>query len=296
MQRSFVLLTVATFGLAVLVLPNASIPDDAHDAFFAAERRALQAHFDTVDTELHSASESHLSLDQRFRRHELTDWLRAYRTAGEFPRNVVASGHRVPIFRDERGVLCAMAYLIERSGRMDIVDRIAASQNLAYIPQLAGDSALVAWLDANGLSVSEAARIQPAYEPGPGSPKAKIETKFLWVSVALIAVDATATYLSATRPSQRSVAAGLIGGVGALAVGSSHLKDEGNSRSLARATTAVGAVTTAVAFWRAITPDSWYEVGPLRHAATMLGSVRVSSLALPTGAVAPAVGWSASFR
>jgi hypothetical protein len=56
-----------------------------------------------------------------------------------------------------------MAYLIERSGRRDIVDRISGTQNLAYIRDLESDTGLVAWIEASGIEVAEAARIQPAY-------------------------------------------------------------------------------------------------------------------------------------
>lgn len=41
-----------------------------------------------------------------------------------------------------------MAYIIDRSGRADIVAKVAASRNNAYISQLAGDPALIAWLDS----------------------------------------------------------------------------------------------------------------------------------------------------
>jgi hypothetical protein len=60
-----------------------------------------------------------------------------------------------------------MAYLIDRSGRRDLVDRVAATRNNAFIAELADDSALRAWLDSVGLSVTEAARIQPSYPPEP---------------------------------------------------------------------------------------------------------------------------------
>ena len=71
----------------------------------------------------------------------------------------------MPYFRDGDGALCAMAYLIERSGRPDLVDRIARTRNNAFIAELANDPALRAWLDSVGLSVTEAARIQPTYVP-----------------------------------------------------------------------------------------------------------------------------------
>ena len=82
----------------------------------------------------------------------------------------------MPFFRDRYGALCAMAYLIERSGRGDLVDRIAISRNNAFIAELATDPALRAWLDSVGLSVSEAARIQPTYTPDIGAEVARYDS------------------------------------------------------------------------------------------------------------------------
>ena len=67
------------------------------------------------------------------------------------------------MFVDEHGTRCAMAYLIEQSGERSLVARIATTRNLARIRDLAGDSELVTWLDRNGLTLDEAARIQPEY-------------------------------------------------------------------------------------------------------------------------------------
>ena len=128
------------------------------------EQARLRLHFDSVLVELRTADVSALSSKQRVFRKRLIDWLGEYRDAGAFPLNDGYSSGPTPIFRDARGVTCAMAYLIERSGRVDIVDRIAETSNLAYIPDLTGDTSLVAWLESSGLSVAEAARIQPAYE------------------------------------------------------------------------------------------------------------------------------------
>lgn len=71
----------------------------------------------------------------------------------------------MPFFRDGRGALCAMAYLIQRSGRRDLVDRIALTRNNAFIAELADDPELRVWLDSVGLSAAEAARVQPTYQP-----------------------------------------------------------------------------------------------------------------------------------
>ena len=72
-------------------------------------------------------------MQQRKRRHELIHWLTSYRDGGEFPHNDGVAVQPIPIFRDDRDVLCAMAYLISRSGHVDIVNRVAATRNFAYI-------------------------------------------------------------------------------------------------------------------------------------------------------------------
>jgi len=56
-----------------------------------------------------------------------------------------------------------MAHLIERSGGSDLVRRVATTCNNARVRELAGDPELLAWLEREGLTTDEAARIQPAY-------------------------------------------------------------------------------------------------------------------------------------
>jgi hypothetical protein len=129
----------------------------------------LRAHFDSVDVELREATVLHLNPLQRSARATLIGWLREYREAGRFPRNHRFVGRAIPFFRDSGGALCAMAYLIERTGRRDLVDRVALTRNNAFIAELADDPALRAWLDSVGLSVAEAGRIQPTY------PSARVE-------------------------------------------------------------------------------------------------------------------------
>lgn len=132
-------------------------------AFEPREKQRLQAHFLRVESELRRRDVSPLSATQQAARRRLITYLEQYRVRGQFPRNEQVSGWRVPIFRDAHGTLCAMAYLIDRSGRANIVEEIARSRNLAYIPELADNPQLAAWLNDNGLSLEEAARIQPTY-------------------------------------------------------------------------------------------------------------------------------------
>jgi hypothetical protein len=123
----------------------------------------LRAHFDSVDAELRQANALQLTPSQRRVRAILIGWLQEYRDADKFPRNDRFPELAMPFFRDGHGALCAMAYLIERSGRRDLVDRIALTRNNAFIAELANDTELRAWLDSAGLTVTEAARIQPTY-------------------------------------------------------------------------------------------------------------------------------------
>ena len=131
----------------------------------AEEQVRLRAHFDSVLLELGTRDVAHLTANQRATRSELTAWLAEYRDKGRFPLNDRYADSLTPIFRDARGVTCAMAYLIARSGRRDIVDRVEQTKNLAYIGELAFDPEMVAWLDSVGLSVEEASRVQPTYAP-----------------------------------------------------------------------------------------------------------------------------------
>lgn len=168
MRSRLLILTAAGMLAGTLALPqNARAVPRAGPATLARQREVarLQAHFDSVDAELRQASTLHFSPMQRRARTTLIGWLREYRDAGEFPRNDRFPDRSMPFFRDSRGTLCAMAYLIERSGRRDIVDRVASTRNNAFIAELADDPALRGWLNSVGLSVAEAARIQPAYTP-----------------------------------------------------------------------------------------------------------------------------------
>lgn len=161
-------LTAAIAVAALLLCPAAVVQASSSDLSrsdvrMPTEKQRLQAHFLQVEAELRRRDVSRLSAAQRAARQRLIAWVGEYRVRGVFPRNAQVSGRRVPIFRDNYRTLCAMAYLIDRSGRADIVDKVAATRNLAYIPELADDPELVTWLHENGLMLDEAARIQPAY-------------------------------------------------------------------------------------------------------------------------------------
>jgi len=136
-------------------------------SFEAREAARLRLHFAEVEREMLARDISDLSPAQRAARAEQIRLLRRYSEEGSFPRNTYHPGQRTPYFRDASGNLCAMAFLIAASGRGDIVDHIARHRNYALVPDLIDEPGLGDWLEAHGLTVAEAARIQPSYDGNP---------------------------------------------------------------------------------------------------------------------------------
>lgn len=234
-------LPIAITVIAMLHTPAGRFasPIDVH---VRAEVRRLQAHFDSVDEELTARSTSHLTPAQRTSRTQLIDWLRDYRRAATFPLNDGISSGAVPIFRDSRGVLCAMAYLIHRSGRTDLVDDISAHRNTAYVAELADDARLITWLDSAGLTVAEAARIQPTY----GAPPSGVSGDYAITSLVLSGAAMATIGANVMSPSRVSGVLGMIAGSVALMNGVIGLNEAHSTRQLATMNTAIGALSMVV--------------------------------------------------
>lgn len=135
------------------------------------ERHRVQQHLIGAEALLALGAPPGLSASQRERRSAHLERLRAYRAAGVFPKNRNHPGRFVPYFVDADGVHCAVAHLIAESGEAALVERIAASRNNATVHELADEPGLSEWLTANGLTLDEAARIQPGY----WSPEVQVE-------------------------------------------------------------------------------------------------------------------------
>ena len=259
MKRLSVILAGSTITLGLMGSSGLhDRPDDARQLHLRAEQTRLRAHFDSVDNELRTASVSRLTAQQGAMRAKLISWLRDYRNAGTFPQNDRFADRAMPFFRDSHGTLCAMAYLVDRSGRGDIVDRIAKTRNNAFIHELVDDPELVSWIAASGLSVDEAARIQPQYGPQPvivvdnGD---RVTPNYAMLSMGLGGVSLASTGLNLFAPSRLSNAFGFIAGAGAIAAGASRIKEGGGTRQLAIANATIGSISvvTAIAssYWRA---------------------------------------------
>jgi hypothetical protein len=195
--------SLAMFTLA----PDETDQSGGLTASRAAEIARIRAHFDSVLAELSQRDVSRLTSTQRTHRDRLLGTLKAYRDRGAFPHNYDFPGRAVPYFVDRKtGVLCAVAYLLESTGRRDIVDRVAAGNNNVWVPELATDTAFTAWLDGVGLTIDEAARIQVPYDDGGNS------SPYVTATVPVGALSIATSVLNAT--SNRSGKNGVISRLG----------------------------------------------------------------------------------
>jgi len=232
--------------VSVAVTVGGARAPGAYDNHLRTEVVRLRAHFDSVDSELRARDVSSLEPAQRVQRQRLIRWLEEYRDAGVFPVNDRFPGQLVPFFRDSKGTLCAMAYLVDRSGRGDIVDRVAKTRNNAFIPELAHDPALAAWLEHAGLDVAEAARIQPAYNFPPFTPDPnRVSSDFAIATVLLGGGSLAASTVNVVSPSLVSQVAGLLVGGGAILHGINHLDQNRGTKRVANASIITGSASVA---------------------------------------------------
>jgi hypothetical protein len=258
MRWQWLILAGAGMLAGILALPlNPRVsPTDPESPTRRLEVARLREHFDSVDAELRGPQALELAPSQHTNRLTLIGWLREYRDAGMFPQNDRFPRQAVPFFRDSRGVLCAMAYLIDRSGRGDLVDRVALTRNNAYIPELADDPALLGWLDSVGLSVAEAARIQPGYNGGGGNvvDEESVSTEYAATSIVVSSASLITVGLNLIDPSKSSGWAGLVAGTAGLIAGAVSLDETGDTETLAAANMIIGGGAIAAGLYRLIGP------------------------------------------
>lgn len=119
-----------------------------------------------VELRLRAARTTHLSPEARTRRSTLLDALALYRKRGVFPHNHHVAGGRHPVFIDEHGAACAVAFLMIASGNAGLAHDIAAAENFARVPEIR-HPAVGVWAANHGFTVDELTAIQPAYKYSP---------------------------------------------------------------------------------------------------------------------------------
>ncbi|HET6838040.1 MAG TPA: hypothetical protein VFH24_08345 [Gemmatimonadales bacterium] len=284
MRWPWLILTAAGMLGGALALPGGA-PEAPLTGPESSARRLevarLRAHFDSVDTELRDAETLRLSPAQRTARATLIDWLREYREAGQFPRNDRFPDSAMPFFRDSHGALCAMAYLIERSGRGDLVDRVASIRNNAFIVELADDPELPGWLDSVGLSVAEAARIQPNY--GPDLEDEEVSVEYALSSILVSGTSLTTVALNLITPSRSTAWAGLVAGSVGVIAGVANLDDTGGNQTVAAANMLIGVGAMGFGLSRLFNPQPDPSVGGLSSQTAGSGKpLAIRPLVIPT--------------
>jgi hypothetical protein len=222
----------------------------------AAETARIRARLAAVERDLRAKDVSARPPGERLARSHNLDVLHEYWLRGVFPRNTSVPGARVPIFVDRYGTRCAMAYLIEQSGRGDLVARVVATNNYARIRDLKADPELVAWLRANGLTAGEAALIQPSYDgdwtttpPDAGTASVGYRTTTgvaVGASAVTLALNAARTRVSPKLSGVLGIASGAMG----LAAGEPNLNKAGSRRTLGLVNTGVGAASVLLGVYR----------------------------------------------
>lgn len=244
-MRSKLGMAVGMICVAIVLVAFSPVP--------AAERevRRIQSHFDSVLVELRARDVAALSSQQQARRALLVETLATYRNRALFPRNYSFAAP-TPYFVDRStGVLCAVAHLLEATGRRDIVDRVAATDNNVWVAQLAGDTEFERWLDLNGITLKEAARIQVPYVreglDSPGSTQ-RISRSVLPIASAAAATLSGAANLMWNRDGHSRIGnvVGLAAGATSFGVGLATMAGPREDRALAITSAAIGGVSALI--------------------------------------------------
>jgi hypothetical protein len=226
---------------------------DRHAVGHAYEVRRIRMHFDSVLSELRTRDVSTLSSEQAQRRSALVTVLEKYRNRGLFPHNRDFPGEAIPYFIDRpTGTLCAVAHLLESTGRRDIVDAVAAMDNNVWVKDLAGNREFEGWLEQHGLTLDEAARIQVPYVGDDIVPEPQVSALYSrGTSTAVVGATAALSLWNAfaNRNGQQGIAslAGIAAGVAAAGYGSAVMATGDASRGVGAMSLAAGGISTFLA-------------------------------------------------
>ena len=226
---------------------------DRHAVGHRAEVQRIQAHFDSVLSELRARNVDGLTANQRLQRSGLIGALAAYRDRGVFPHNRDFAGQAMPYFIDRpTGTLCAVAHLLESTGRRDIVDGVAAMDNNVWVNDLAGHREFERWLDQHGITLAEAARIQVPYVGDGIVPEPQVSALYSTrTSTAVVGATAAVSLWNAfaNRNGQQGIAslAGIAAGVAAAGYGGAVISTGDAPRGIGALSIAAGGVSAFLA-------------------------------------------------
>lgn len=252
-----------SIGSLLLLIASASVPATATRISRQSpehEVARIQQHLAGAEALLASASTDRMTTAQLRARRVHMERLASYRAAGRFPHNHDVPGRRAPVFVDEHGTQCAMAYLIAESRRADIVELVARTRNNATVVELAADPTigpiLLAWLEGAGLSVGEAQRVQPTYGHGIiyADRDEFVTGTFASASASIGLVNFVTLGMNARgavngTASKLPVVLGFVSGAANVGLGAANARFEGDRRTLGIVDIAVGSASIAASAW-----------------------------------------------
>lgn len=127
------------------------------------EENLLKTHLRMVEESLRQAEPPGMEPEVRANRLKNLDSLHEYWTREASPVNNLLP-YRNPVFIDAENRICAVGYLMQKSGAMDLAVFLSKLNNTIYIRDIKSD-AFDEWVRKSGLTLDELAWIQPAYGP-----------------------------------------------------------------------------------------------------------------------------------
>ena len=118
---------------------------------------------------------SHL---QNQNRSQILKILKRYWKNEQFPINTTHA-KKIPQIKDQKGTMCALAYILHNSGERSLVEDLARNNNYALVNDIPDDHPLMNAIAARGISKKEAAKIQPGYSCSAIMGKIQVEEPIL---------------------------------------------------------------------------------------------------------------------
>ena len=166
--------------------------------YHASESLRITTHLRYVEHLLRAADTDHLTRRQKKRRAAALDLLHEYWVNGSFPNNYDYPGERKACFRDKDGNICAVGYLVQQTGREDLVEEVEQEMNYFLIAEMESEE-LEKWAKKNGLSLVECAMIQPTYWGWPSPNNDYISSGHAFLSGTFTGLNASSIVLNSIQ-------------------------------------------------------------------------------------------------
>ena len=147
---------------------NAVLGDESFVAEMGRTPRAtddydarITIHLAYVKQMLEASEPQGLTESQLEKRKQVLGYLSDYIVHGRYPKNTEKS-YATPRFIDHEGTICAVGYMVEQTWGRAAAEAINTDHEYGYVLAM-NDQRVEEWVNEHGLSLTEAAMIQPLY-------------------------------------------------------------------------------------------------------------------------------------